>query len=114
MSETEYHVGKLYQIFVPREPFEKQVEYLQEQKGIVFEDLEVEEKYFHQSTPLVHYHEPSGTWWSVEDEHFDPEIMMKTKVNNDNSIEYMFAFYNGGASFDEMIDEVLEKTVDYE
>jgi len=111
MSETEYHVGKLERIYIPVQAFQGAVEYLQDFKGVVFEDLEIDNKYFHQSKPLVHFHEPTNTWWSVKDENFDPEIMMKTKVNNDNSIEYMFAFYNGGASFSEMVDEVLEKTL---
>lgn len=111
MSETELHLGRVSKIQVIGDTFEEQVRYLETMKDIKFEDLDLKNRYFYSSEPLVHYHEKSNTWWVVEDKETDFDSLFKTYKRLDGSADYVFSFYNGGASLSELLDEVVDEVI---
>jgi len=110
MSDTEHWRGKIKKIIIPEghTTWELQAKYLQE-KGFKLADLELEEKYFYVRDSDVVY--CNNQWY---------ELIEKTKVDTDEEvceaakegdiIRFELRFYNGGASFDEMLEEAIMKT----
>ena len=45
--------------------------------------------------------------YEVQDTELDPSGFSEAETNEDGSIDYMILYYNGGASFDEVIDEAI-------
>lgn len=55
-----------------------------------------------------HYDRESGTLYEVQRERFDPEGFVHSKRNADGTIDFLVSYYNGGASFGEVMDEVVD------
>jgi len=55
-----------------------------------------------------HYDRDSEILYEVQRERFDPEGFVHSKRNADGTIEFLVSYYNGGASFGEVMDEVVD------
>jgi hypothetical protein len=57
-----------------------------------------------------YYHVLSGNLYRLEDseQDEDEEDIVSASVNNDGTISYEIRFYNGGAGFDEVLEEAFD------
>lgn len=58
-----------------------------------------------------YYHYPSETLYKIEATRFDAEGFV-IGVKEGENYTFMFSYYNGGASFDEMLEEVINKAAE--
>ena len=56
-----------------------------------------------------HYDRNSGILYEVQRERFDPEGFVHARHNSDGTIDFLVSYYNGGASFGEVMDEVVDR-----
>ena len=112
MSETEHWKGKLKKLVLPKKcnTWKLQVKYLQ-LHGYEFEDLELDEGYFYTSSEVGRLIKQDNNWYEIieiTEIDLDYDIANATKLNN-NIMEFEVRFYNGGASFTEMIEGAIKK-----
>lgn len=55
-----------------------------------------------------HYDRNSGILYEVQRERLDPNGFVHSKRNADGTIDFLVSYYNGGASFGEVMDEVVD------
>jgi len=114
MSETEKHRGKL--IRVETESTEAEMERILFDKGLktIPSYHDTIQEFFRDECHETHlYHEESDTLWMIEDEELDPYGELNEFMGDENEIEYLVEFYNGGTWFGEVLEEgvtgVMEK-----
>jgi len=54
-----------------------------------------------------YYDRNSDTLYAVQRERLDPNGFVHSKPNADGTIDFLVSYYNGGASFGEIMDEVV-------
>ena len=115
MSEMEHHIGKLKKV----EPLENETT-IQLMNRILFEHGKIEmpsycsdikdwfsdefrEKYF------LH----NDIVYKVSDKEFeDDSDIIQAELESDGTIKYQLRYYNGGACFDECLEEALNKLLE--
>lgn len=109
MSDYESHVGKLI-------PLNKTVAEFIEDKGIETEIIEFNEGvqgYFNETYDGWRGNEHlvivNESVYKVEDKEYDPYDCSEASINEDGSISYRVAFYNGGRGFSEALEEAVNK-----
>ena len=112
MSEMETHKGKLVPI--------TNVEGTQEERAKeICSRLGLEREEYHNSWleclkdggyRKVYIH--GDTIYEIRDERLDSYGFVEGTANDDGSIDYFISWYNGGASMDEVLDDVMDKTAD--
>ena len=113
MSKTEHWKGKLKKLTLPEKcnTWKLQVEYLQ-LHGYEFEDLELENGYFYTSSEVGRLIKCNNKWYEImEIEKIDCNSDIYHIHFNKESNDYNFEvkFYNGRASFAEMIEDSIKK-----
>lgn len=108
MSETEKHKGKL----IPLE-FEGTTE---EQAKQACEYMGFEKRDYHEDWldcfkdegyRIAHFF--NDKFYRIDDEELDPyDGYANASMNEDGTIDYELQYYNGGASFTEVLDDAME------
>lgn len=55
-----------------------------------------------------HYNRSDETLYEVQREKLNPNGFVHSKRNADGTIDFLVSYYNGGASFGEVMDEVVD------
>ena len=104
MSEQEFHAGKVKKIEVEGKTWEDKVNYLKS-KGYTIEDWDEE---FIESDEVIYIHERKEFYEIID--HFEgDDYTAKAWKNNDNTINFVLSFYNGGTYFGEALGDALDK-----
>ena len=112
MSETVSHIGKLTKISVKNKTTEQFVKEMLKKGNI--EMKEYHNDIFDCLTNTFHglyfYHKKSDTLYRIDNRELNlyDNIIIADK-NEDGTISYQLKYYNGGASFDECLNEALDK-----
>lgn len=113
MSNTEYHIGKL----IPIQPIDDNMtefefkQYIIKRENIsipTWADINEEDdlnEVFRDNNLLLY----RSMLYSIKDTKFDPEDEVIEAIKKEDCIEYKLVFYNGGTSFDECLEEALDK-----
>lgn len=103
MSETEAHTGKITPIDLENKTLD---EWIQNK----LDTTELEEYYENWIEALEDafyedfYYDPnSEILYKIESEELDPENILEMTKNSDGSYNFTISYYNGGASFDEVL-----------
>jgi hypothetical protein len=109
MSEMEAWKGTLIEIYIPEiyTTWEQQVTYLQT-LGLHFEDLNIEDEWFYErESDVVRC---DGKWYKLlKKEKFDPyDSIFKAIKKEDEEIDFILHYYNGGCCFSEALEEALK------
>ena len=111
MSETELHKGKLVPLlFSPEKTKEECAEFLCKRMGY-------ERDYEYEDTWMDTLNENGyreifiyeNRFYQVLDTEYPDMDAVDGTLNADGSIDYLLAYYNGGASFNEVLEQVMEK-----
>jgi len=109
MSDTETHFGKLEKVGfkIKTIPFKNKVLIL-ETLGFEIEDYEEDGSYFESSD--LHYCKELDEFYKFKehDRIYDNNFVTMSE-NKDGSLTFGCSFYNGGAGFSEVLDDMLVK-----
>lgn len=107
MSETVHYRGKVTkldkspsELLDEIEPKWREDEFYDTPEEYISCEID-EEKYF--------YHEKTKTLYKVEREELDPYELIMAYENPDGSKSFHLLYYNGGAGFNECLEEALDK-----
>ncbi len=112
MSEMETHKGKLV-------PITNAGDNLEEQAKEICSRLGLEREEYHKTWieclrdegyRKVYIH--GDTIYEIQDTQLDSYGFTEGTANEDGSINYFISWYNGGASMDEVLDDVMDKTAE--
>jgi len=111
MSHTEYHRGKATRVEIPHLytvqeymlELVKKAEGLEQRPSWAEDTLEWFEDVFQNK---YYFHQESESLYKLENKEFDPntEAIIATPIT-DTTFDYLMVFYNGGASYNECMDE---------
>ena len=108
MSSTEVHKGKLVPMVLNGWTPEERAKDACEKLGIPFDDdydtwLEVLNEYGYRKVLIR-----NDVTYKIEDVELDPYGFSEITKNIDGSYDYFISYYNGGGSFDEVIEGALD------
>ena len=103
MSETEIHYGEVTEIPVPHkcETLLQQIEYIEQKYDCVFEDKDMDYPYSEE------FIKAGDRWYKIADNQLDSNSCTITET--EGKLKYGLSFYNGGCSFQEALEDALER-----
>lgn len=110
MSETELHFGKLIPI-EQKETLEATAKYHLEAFGVTEDDIgDYTTSWLqHMRDEMGNFgHVYNGALYRVDNVEKDPTSVAEAQKNEDGTINYQLLYYNGGGSFEEVLDTALE------
>lgn len=106
MSEMEFHTGRVTKICRSKEGFRAKVT-----AAIALYDLSVDEDDISYEEEWLYtdgFAYFGGDLWKVEDTKHEEYLSKATKVTA-NTFEYILHYYNGGAGFEEVLEEAIKE-----
>ena len=109
MSETEFHVGTLIKI-----PRLSSMSLEEHAKDICIENKVPFDDSYDDYTQILRAGESNDfvilldEIYKIVDKEFDPDNIQEMDIIDDNTINYMVSFYNGGGSFEEVLEYNLK------
>lgn len=110
MSDVESYVGKLVPIDLDEKDLDEWImETLgtKELKGYYENWLEALDD---ERWKEFHFDKDTQTLYKIDKEEFDPEEIFKVNDNKDGTYDFMVSFYNGGISFNEVLQQGIDKS----
>jgi hypothetical protein len=105
MSETVGHVGKLIPMYPNLDAdLDTKIRWAVAELGIEVDDDDLMEVVYDSNSQLTVI---NNELYRMLDIKFDPGEYVKVTRNRDGSIDYIAIWYNGGASFEEVIESEL-------
>lgn len=107
MSYDETHIGKLIRIKDSAEDIAKSLcdeENISKEEGKSYVETAEEN-----NLGYPKYIIKNGQVWMIEESYYalDDPYVFYHKINNDNTIDYVFTFNNGGTCFHECLEEIF-------
>ncbi len=111
MSQTEHHIGKLTEVSKQENETTEQLMLrilLENNKETELPSwYEDTKEWFNGELSEIYYYHNNKVY-KIEDREFeDDSDIIEANLKPDNTIEYQIKFYNGGASFNECLEEAL-------
>ena len=106
MSYTETHIGTLKEVKNQPDSFEEKIKIIPDYKEKIENyEIDIDDKYICYSTGYVYLNKKL---YEIQDKKLqDEDISEATK--NDDKIEYIVQYYNGGCGLEEALEDVLKK-----
>ena len=105
MSDMEYHKGTIKKRFTEKVSFNDGIEILKVEFSIDESDIEAEDERVYCDKVFF----LNGEFYIFENHvQFDPDNLNMTTNNEDGSFDVMISFYNGGASLDEVVQDIID------
>lgn len=110
MSEVETHKGKLVPVEVVGNTLEEKIEHICKTHGWAIDEYyDTWREVLSENAYRDYYIAKDDTIYKIDDKKVDPEGFATGEKNEDGSVDYFISWYNGGASMDEVLDDVIEK-----
>ena len=109
MSETETHRGKLVPMSLKGATLEERAKDACQRFG--YERTDYHDTWLEclEDEGYRHLHVRGDIIYEAKDTRLEDYEFVEGTKNDDGSYDYFFAYYNGGASFDEMLDTMMKK-----
>jgi hypothetical protein len=114
MSEMEYHTGRIERIPQRNETEEELAERICKEYGIEdkYDDGWIEalrDEGYNHGIEVLNVDGDYQIWKLVEHTQFEDGYMFEAEKEADDSVSFIFSFYNGGTCLSEMLEEAVKK-----